>query len=241
METLAPIEDLPTQSVTATATPDQLLTLAINRDLDIDKLAKLMELQDRYNKDLARKAFFAALSDFQIQCPEIRKSKEVNFGNTKYSYAPLADIDRQIKKSLRDHGLSKRWEIDDQGEEIIVTCFITHTDGHTEKTHMRSKADTSGSKNPIQARGSAIEYMKRYTLIGALGLTTADQDIDGRLPEMDLDKLHKQYMELYNKITEKDASFLSVGDPDNWAKRTPEIYLAAIGKARNLLVKLSAK
>lgn len=222
-------------------TPDQLLTLAINKDLDIDKLAKLMELQKEYNADLARKAFFSALSDFQIECPEIRKGKEVNFGNTKYSYAPLADIDRQIKKALKDCGLSKRWEIKDPGDDIEVTCIITHTDGHSERTTMKSKADTSGSKNPIQARGSAIEYMKRYTLIGALGITTADADIDGRMPEMDIDKLHKQYMELYNQIVIKDPAFRTPGDPDNWdvEKRTATLYVNAIGKARKMLAKLS--
>lgn len=242
METHAPIELERRETavqVQAPATPDQLLTLAINKDLDIDKLAKLMDLQREYNADLARKAFFSALSDFQIECPEIRKSKEVNFGNTKYSYAPLADIDRQIKKSLKDNGLSKRWEIKDTGEEIEVTCIITHTDGHTEKTGMKAKPDTSGSKNPIQARGSAIEYMKRYTLIGALGLTTADADIDGRLPEVDVDKLHDQYMDLYNKICEKDPTFLSKGDPDNWAKRTSGMYLGAIAKARHILSSLA--
>lgn len=221
-------------------TPGHLLEMAINKDLDIDKLAKLMDLQREFNADLARKSFFSALSEFQIQCPEIRKTKEVSFGQTKYSYAPLADIDRQIKKSLKDNGLSKRWEIKDTGEEIEVTCIITHIDGHSEKTGMHAKPDGSGSKNPIQARGSSIEYMKRYTLIGALGLTTTDTDIDGRLPELDMDKLHKQYMEIYNQIVAKDPTFRTPGDPDNWdAERTANLYIKAIGKARQVLAKLT--
>lgn len=220
-------------------TPDQLLALAINKDLDIDKLAKLMELQKQHNEDLARKAFFSALSDFQIDCPELRKTKEVFFGTTKYFYAPLADIDRQIKEPLKKNGLTKRWEIQDNGEDIEVTCLITHVDGHSEKTGMKAKPDASGSKNPIQARGSAIEYMKRYTLIGALGLTTADTDIDGRMPELDIDKLHKQYMEIYNQIIQKDSTLSTTMNPDNWAaERTPALYVKAIGKARQVLAKL---
>ena len=43
--------------------------------------------------------------------------------------------------------------------------------------------DTSGKKNEIQSRGSTITYLQRYTLIGALGLTTADEDIDARIPQ----------------------------------------------------------
>jgi hypothetical protein len=81
---------------------------------------------------------------------------------------------------------------------------------------MTANPDTSGKKNAIQACASAIEYMKRYTLIGAFGLTTADTDIDGRMPELDIDKLHKQYMELYHKIVEKDESFRSPIDQMNF-------------------------
>lgn len=240
METLTKHETL--ELVPQATTPDQLLALAVNNNLDIDKLERLLAMKERWDAAQAKKAFFTALAEFQMECPEIRKTKEVSFGQTKYFFAPLGDIDRQIKKPLKDHGLTKRWEVDDKTEDIEVVCLITHEDGHSERTSMRAKADTSGSKNPIQARGSAIEYMKRYTLIGALGITTADSDIDGRLPELDIDKLHAQYMELYNKITDKDPEFLSVGDPENWAsgvKRTPEIYIRAIGRARQLLAKLT--
>lgn len=222
-------------------TPDQLLAQAVNQNLDLDKLEKLMALQERWQAGLAKKAFFNSLTEFQNECPDLRKTKEVAFGQTKYHYAPLGDIDRQIKALLKKHGLSKRWEISDANMVIKVKCIITHIDGHSEATEMEANADVSGSKNAIQAKGSAIEYMKRYTLIGALGLTTADQDIDGRMPEMDIDKLHKSYMELYEKIVLKDESFRTPGHPDNWAtERTPNIYVQAIGKARQILAKLTA-
>jgi len=228
-------------------TPGHLIEMAINKDLDIEKLAKLMEMQKEYQAAQARKAFFEAFTEFQTKSPELRKSKEVSFttsngGTTKYSYAPLADIVRQIKETCRDCGLSYRWEIKDSKEVIEVTCIITHSDGHSERTTMSASPDASGSKNPIQARGSAIEYMKRYTLIGALGLSTADSDIDARMPELDIDKLHKNYMELYNEIIQLDKSFISPGDPDNWqADRTPDLYIKAIGKARQLLAKLKVR
>lgn len=238
MEASTDIEKVNGQLVRTT--PDQLLALAINKDLDIDKLAKLMELQREYNADLARKAFFSAMTEFQSKAPEIRKTKMVSFGETEYHYAPLADIARQIKQTCKECELSYRWEIQDNKEEIHVTCLITHIDGHTEKTTMTANADTSGKKNAIQARGSAIEYMKRYTLIGSLGLTTADTDIDGRMPELDIDKLHKHYMELYNMIILKDEGFRVPGNPDNWeAERTTGLYVKAIGKARQLLAKLT--
>ncbi len=46
---------------------------------------------------------------------------------------------------------------------------------------MEAPADTSGSKNMVQARGSTITYLERYTLCAILGIATADEDMDGRL------------------------------------------------------------
>lgn len=233
------------QEAVVATTPDQLLALAVDKNIDIDKLEKLLAMKERWEAQQAKKAFFNSLSDFQIECPDLRKTKKVFFemktgGTTEYFYAPLADIDRQIKQPLKNRGLTKRWEISDTGAEIKVTCIITHVDGHSERTTMTATPDTSGSKNPIQARGSAIEYMKRYTLTSALGITTADSDIDGRMPELDIDKLHKQYMDLYSQIVLMDEGFRTPGDPDNWqADRTPSLYVRAIGKARQLLMKLS--
>lgn len=225
-------------------TPDQLLALAVDKDLDIDKLEKLMLMKERWDAAQAKKAFLNALTNFQEQCPDLRKTKRVEFdtraGKAEYNFAPLGDIDRQIKKLMKDNGLSKQWRIKDEGTKIKVACIISHVDGHSESTEMEAESDMSGSKNAIQGKGSAIKYMQRYTLEGALGLTTADQDIDGRMPEMDIDKLHKEYMKLYNEILLLDESFRTPGDPDNWqADRTPGLYVAAIGKARKRLASLT--
>lgn len=222
--------------------PTNLIEKAIEQGANIETLEKLMALQERFEANRARKLFFEEFTAFQANCPDLRKTKKVSFGNTEYSYAPLSDITRQIGKTLKEHSLSYRWEIQDTKDEIKVTCLISHVDGHTERTTMLANPDGSGSKNPIQARGSAIEYLKRYTLIGALGISTADSDIDGRLPELDIDKLHKQYMELYAQITEKDPSYLASMDPDNWkTERTPQLYVKAIGKAREILSNLTVQ
>jgi hypothetical protein len=224
--------------------PGHLLEMAIDKNLDIDKLERLLEMKERWDKEQARKAFFEALAAFQEECPDLRKTKPVSYkegDKPAYYYAPLSDIDRQIKGLLKKHGLTKRFEIVQDASKITgVTCIITHTLGHSEATTVPIIADTSGGKNAIQAIGSGVQYGQRYSLIAALGITTADQDIDGRLPELDVDKLHKQYMELYQKICEKDPSFRSAGDPDNWkGERTPALYVKAIGRARQFLAQLT--
>lgn len=226
----------------AIKSPNDLISQAIEKGLDVEALGKLMDLQERWQANQSRKLFFEAFTNFQAQCPDIRKTKEVAFNQTRYNYAPLADITRQIGKVLKANELSYRWEITDNNDEMHVTCLVSHIEGHTERTTMSAKADTSGAKNAIQARGSAIEYLKRYTLIGALGISTADSDIDGRLlNDVDIDKLHKDYIEVYNQIIQLDPT-QSKYHPDNWkVEPTAKVYVKAMGELRKVLFELQNK
>ena len=158
--------------------PMQLMQVAVESNADLDKLEKLMNLQQRWEAGEARKAFFSAMANFQRNCPSIKKLKKGH----NYLYAPLGDIMAQIREPLFNCGLSIRFE-QDHSHGITVTCIVSHKDGHSERTTMTGGADTSGSKNGIQAIGSTVTYLQRYTVIGALGITTADADIDGRLPQ----------------------------------------------------------
>lgn len=178
---------IPVQEVVAT-TPFALLTMAVNQNLDMDKLERLMKMNKDWQEQKAKEAFFESLAAFQVECPEIKKIRKVDYANkegartprTKYNFASLGDIEKQIKVALQKHGLSKRWEIKEEGQEIVVTCLVTHKDGHTERTAMRGKLDDSGGKNDIQKAGSTISYLERYSLLAALGISTADTDDDGR-------------------------------------------------------------
>ncbi len=234
------------ENLTHQETPHNLIALAIEKGLDVVTLEKLMGLKERHEANEARKLFFQAFTNFQAHCPDLRKTKEVKFetktgGMTNYHYSPLSDITRQLAKVLKENELSYRWEIKDDASQMSVTCLVSHVNGHTERTTMTASPDTSGSKNPIQARGSAIEYLKRYTLIGALGISTADSDIDGRLPDVDIDRLHKDYMEIYGQIIQIDQT-LSKYDPSNWkVEATPKLYVKAIGEIRKVLFELQNK
>ena len=221
--------------------PAQLLTMAVDKDLDVSKLERLLEMKKAWDTDQARKAFFIALAKFQSEIPEIRKSKSVAFNEVKYNYAPLSDVVRQIKDTCRDCGLSYRWEINDTKEEIKVTCLVTHIDGHSEQTTMTATPDDSGKKNKIQQRGSAIEYLKRYTLIGALGLSTTDSDVDGYTPEISLDILHAEFMKHYNQLIQMDSTMAKI-HPDNWrSEPSQRLYLEAIKKIRKILIDKTPK
>ena len=163
----------------APSNPANLLQIAVERGADVEQLGKLMDLQERWSAAEAKKAFFSARAKFQSKCPTIKKDKEVSYGNTKYSYATLAGIAEQIREPMEACGLTYRFEIADTKEEIKVSCLLSHVDGHTEINTMTAAPDDSGAKNEIQQRGSAVSYLQRYTLIGALGIASAVEDDDG--------------------------------------------------------------
>lgn len=179
MTELAVIDDSGAPAATATNTPMRLVELAVTKGTDIDQLSKLMDMQERWEAREARKSYLDAFAQFQSIVPTIKKTKQGH----NYKYAALGDIAKQIQDSLRECGLSYRFEIQDASDQITVNCIVSHRDGHNECTSMTGEADTSGSKNAIQSRGSTVTYLSRYALIGALGLTTADEDIDGRIPQ----------------------------------------------------------
>jgi len=162
-----------------TTTPAQLLAIAVNKDADIEKLGKLMELQIRWEDREAEKAYNKASSAFRNECPTITKT--LSGHNSKY--AGLAETINQIKPLLAKHGLSYTWKQEQNGDNIKVTCKVTHLDGHSEETSLEASPDGSGSKNAIQAIGSTVSYLQRYTLYAVLGLTSSEMDNDGQTEE----------------------------------------------------------
>src|SRR6185437_10062302 len=92
-------------------TPMELLQSAVNQNLDIDKLAKLLELQEKWEVSQARKAFVAAMNAFKEHPPTLEKVKKVDFsskgGNrVHYNYAPLDYVAKQMSEALSKHALS---------------------------------------------------------------------------------------------------------------------------------------
>ena len=175
----------PTEIASMSDTPAKLLALAIANQTPPETLSKLMDLQERWQANVARQAYVAAMSEFKKACPPaIVKHSKVDFttgkGRTNYNYANLGDVTTQVTPLLAKHGLHAAWETAmPTSGPISVTCHITHAAGHRESVTLSGPADQSGNKNAMQAIGSAVTYLQRYTLLAALGLATMEDD-DGR-------------------------------------------------------------
>jgi hypothetical protein len=156
-------------------TPMDMLDRAVTQGASMEVLEKLMALQERWEANQARKSFNDAVAAAKAEIPVITKNRE---GHNSKRYADFAAYARVVDPILGRHGLGYRFRTV-QDERIHVTCILFHKAGHVEENTLAGPADATGSKNAIQAIGSTLTYLQRYSLTQALGLAATEDD-DGR-------------------------------------------------------------
>lgn len=162
-------------SANVNVTPLQLLNIAVSKGTDLAQLEKLMDLQERWEKNEARKAYAEALAAFKANPPTVYKDKE----NKQYDsmYTTKGNLVNTINPELSKYGLSVRWDFDQIGG-IKVTCILTHRAGHSESVSMSGPADDSGKKNPLQQIKSTVTYLEIATFEAVTGTASADGSAD---------------------------------------------------------------
>lgn len=172
--------------------PAEMMTNAIANGVDLAKIEKLMEMQERWEKNNAIKEYNTAMAKFKANPPKIDKDRSVGYSTAKgkvgYSHASLYNVVEKITAELSKYGLSASWRTNQINKDVQVTCRISHSAGHYEETSLVAGADDSGAKNSIQAIGSTITYLQRYSILALTGLATADGDTDGIVPEEKIDE-----------------------------------------------------
>lgn len=170
----------------------QIMAMASNPEFDVNKLEKLMDLQEREMARLALVAFNQAFAEMQSQIPTVAKSKKGGDSN----YATLEDVVEITRPILNRYGfstyfdtktdISNNREVKDKygnvnviyDGNVIVEAILLHKMGHQIKTSLIVPFDFSGSKkmNTAQAMGSAVSYGKRYSLCALLNIATRDDN-----------------------------------------------------------------
>lgn len=156
---------------------------AMNPAVDIEKMERLLAMQERVMARNAKAAYVEALAEMQPELPVIVERGEIKHGDNKpvqSRYALWEDINEAIKPVLAKHGFALSFRTGREGDRIIVTGVLSHRLGHTEDTTMHLPIDASGSKNAVQAVGSSTSYGKRYTAMALLNLTSRGEDDDGK-------------------------------------------------------------
>jgi len=165
------------QTMPVVATPAYLLQMAVEQGKDLATLEKFMDMNDRWEAKQAEKAFNQAMADFSANLPTIQKTVYVEHFDG--YHADLGVMAAAVREAMAPHGLSFSWNTI-QDDKVTVSCVIKHRDGHSQSVSLSSAADTSGGKNAIQAIGSAVKYLERYTLEAATGIVASGSGDDGQ-------------------------------------------------------------
>lgn len=144
---------------------------------DIEKLDKLLDLKDRWDKSEAEKAYNAAKAAFAANPPSVYKDKKNNQYNS--SYTSLGNMVITVSAALSPHGLSASWDIDQSDPKLIaVTCRLRHALGHSETVKMSGPPDTTGAKNDLQKIKSTVTYLKLATFEAVTGVASKEGNLD---------------------------------------------------------------
>jgi hypothetical protein len=183
-------------SSTGVTHPLVLLQSAIERGLDPEKLGKLMDLAERWERNKAAQEFALAISGFQEECPTVFKNRTATVpGKFEYHYAGYDDVMRAAHPLLAKHKIALTFTSDvvsvaplPQAERqgratgegtnagIKITCRVrvgTHFEDHTLTLPI-----PAGVVNDTQRYGMALSYAKRYCMCAALNIVCTDDEDD---------------------------------------------------------------
>lgn len=110
-------------------------------------------------------AFVAALQGVE----DVVKSKRVDAGAMRYSYADLDAVLEAAKPQLHTNGLAVTQAATDTG----VYAVVLHVTGEWLSF---PPLHVTTAQNTPQGQGSAITYARRYQLLALLGIATEDDD-----------------------------------------------------------------
>lgn len=149
--------------------------MALNPNIDPEKLERLIAMQKDMAATTSKAAFTSAMVKMRPDLPIIEKKGTSNNG----AYGKWEDIQGAIDPVLASHGFALSFKTSSAPNSITVIAILRHEAGHEDSTELTLPADNSGSKNNVQAVGSSVSYGKRYTAGALLNLRIGGEDDDG--------------------------------------------------------------
>jgi hypothetical protein len=127
---------------------------------------------------------YAALAQFQSQCPAIKKDSEAGT-KFKYKYGSLPHVLDEIKTHMAAAGLGFTQpivtdKIGDEPREFIKTILFHVVDENTIESMMELPDFKFDQMNVMQSKGSIITYLRRYAIMSILGIVAEEDDNDAQ-------------------------------------------------------------
>lgn len=224
----------PTQEISMLST---ISRLALDPRCDMDKLERLIRLQDRMEAKTALEAFNASFAEMQCEMPSVEKRTENT--HTKKMYADLDDINYTVRPVMAKFGFGVSFKIVNQAAGVSITGILMHKAGHREETTMLLPLDIGAGRSAVQSVGSTTTYGKRYVMCALLNITSGDDnDNDGYVEPSDqlvTPAQARQIQALLDKCSETaKGKFADLyGDPASITKANFDGVLAALTKSAN--------
>lgn len=160
---------------------ETLIAQAIEKGTPIETMEKLLAMRKELREEYAKSQFDKAMAAFQSECPVIGKNKKVlnkDGKSTRYHYAPLDVITKEVQPLFEKHGLSYMFEVKNEADAVEVMCVGNHVDGFSKSSSFRAPIDPQSFMNMPQKYASALTFAKRYSFCNVFGIMTGDEDDD---------------------------------------------------------------
>jgi len=197
----------PRSSAQATELVQMLEKVAMDPNLPVEKLERLLDLQERVLNRQAETDFNASMTAAQMEMGPI--SADATNPQTRSKYASYPKLDKRLRPIYTRHGFALSFDEGDSPKEehIRVLCYVSHRGGHSKTYHKDMPADGKGAKGgdvmtKTHAAGAAMTYGMRYLLKGIFNVAVGEEDKDGNTGETITEK---QVAELEALITETGA------------------------------------
>lgn len=158
---------------------------AADPNTDVDKLERLLAMQERVLEREAEQAWIKAMKAAQEECLPIKRNKKND--TTRSTYTDLEMLSRRADPVIHRHGFTLSFG---SGESNLanhyrVTCEVAHTGGHRRPYFLDVPTDMTGikgnqNKTATHGMGSAVSYGRRYLKLIIFDIATTDDD-DGNL------------------------------------------------------------
>lgn len=152
--------------------------------VDVDKMERLIAMQERILRYNAEAAYHAAMNLAQKEMRPV--AADAWNPQTKSKYASYEALDLALRPIYTKHGFSLSFNTADAPlpDYVRVLCKSTHLGGHTEPHVLDMPADGKGAKGgdvmtKTHATGSALSYGQRYLLKMIFNIAVGEDDDDG--------------------------------------------------------------
>jgi hypothetical protein len=174
---------LPAPASNAAALMEVISRAASDPQIDVEKMDRLLQMQERIVGRQAEADFNAAMTAAQSEMGPI--SADAHNPQTRSKYASYAKLDGVLRPIYTKHGFALSF---DEGEapvdSVLVLCHVSHSAGHSRTYKKLMPADGKGAKGgdvmtKTHAAGAAMSYGMRYLLKGIFNVAVGEDDRDG--------------------------------------------------------------